>query len=511
MRQVARDNMLRYQAVFSSVLVDMAYYDKNGNLRNLNDKACRTFNSTLERMLDRHINIRDVLGMPELDVENMEYTYLTQIFKADRDEHRVVRSLIKGEKLFYELQIVPVRDENGHLMGIYSSGRDMTEVANSYLQQQKNLLQQAKANDEVTSYINNINYVLKVGGVRMMNYYPDRHQLVIYSGIGHVEYEITQQRAFSLTHESDKQTVRRIIVSMDNRSITPIEATIHTNLRIRGGYQLCLQMHMVPIVDDDGLAKYYFGMCRDVSEIMHTQKELARETAKAQEVEVVKNAFLRNMSYEIRTPLNAVVGFAELFQMDHTTDDEGIFIEEIKENSRVLLKLINNILFLSRLDAKMIEIKPQFTDFAQTFDMVCKASWEMNQEPGVEYLVENPYEQLVVEIDAQNVSVILEQIILNACQHTHQGAVHARIDYIGDRIIIAVEDTGEGIEEHLQSTIFERFSTGANNGSGLGLSICYELIQQMGGTINIKSDVGRGTTVWFSIPCKASEVVRNKK
>ena len=116
-----------------------------------------------------------------------------------------------------------------------------------------------------------------------------------------------------------------------------------------------------------------------------------------------------------------------------------------------------------------------------------------------------------MEIDAQNLNVIIDQIILNACQHTHQGYVHARIDYIGDRLIIAVEDTGEGIDEALQPTIFERFSTGANSGSGLGLSICRELIQQMGGTINIKSKVGEGTTVWFSIPCKATEAVRNKK
>ena len=511
MRLVTQDNMLRYRAIFSSVLVDMAYYDKEGNLRNLNEKGCRTFNTTLERLLSRNINIRDVLGMPDLDVENMEYTYLTQLFKADKEEKRVVRSLISGEKVYYELQVVPVRDENGHLMGIYSSGRDMTEVANSYMQQQQNLQQLVKANEEVTNYINNINYVLKVGGVRMMNYYPDTHQLAIYSEIGHVEYEITQQRAFTLTHESDIQTVRRIIVSMDNRSVIPIEATIHTNLRIKGGYQLCLQMHMVPIIDNDGMARYYFGMCRDVSEIMHTQKELAKETAKAQEVEVVKNAFLRNMSYEIRTPLNAVVGFAELFQMDHSTEDEGIFIKEIKDNSRELLKLINNILFLSRLDAKMIEIKPRLTDLANTFNMVCQASWEMNQESGVQYIVENPYEQLVVEIDAQNVSVILEQIILNACQHTHQGSVHARIDYIGDRLIIAVEDTGEGIDETLQPNIFERFATGASSGSGLGLSICYELIQQMNGTINIKSKPGKGTTVWFSIPCKMTEMVRNKK
>ena len=69
--------------------------------------------------------------------------------------------------------------------------------------------------------------------------------------------------------------MRRVIVSMDNRSTTPIEATIHTILRIKGGHQLCLQMHMVPITGDNGMVKYYFGMCRDVSEIMHTQKALA--------------------------------------------------------------------------------------------------------------------------------------------------------------------------------------------------------------------------------------------
>ena len=96
MRYVARDNMLRYQAIFNSALVDMAYYDKEGNLRNLNDKACRTFNNTLEKLLERHINIRDVLGMPDLDVEKMEYTYLTQIFKEGVTEDRVVRSLIQG-------------------------------------------------------------------------------------------------------------------------------------------------------------------------------------------------------------------------------------------------------------------------------------------------------------------------------------------------------------------------------------------------------------------------------
>ena len=113
-------------------------------------------------------------------------------------------------------------------------------------------------------------------------------------------------------------------------------------------------------------------MCRDISEIKATEQELTEKTLKAQEVETIKNAFLRNMSYEIRTPLTSVVGFAELFQQDHSPDEETLFIQEIKENSTQLLKLINNILFLSRLDAEMIEFKKQPIDFTAFFGGRCE-------------------------------------------------------------------------------------------------------------------------------------------
>jgi len=433
--------------------------------------------------------------------------HLTQIFKSADDERALNKHLRRGQ-LYYELQLMPIYDQNHRLLCIYGTGRNVTEVANSYNRKQENLRQLTKANEEVTSYIQNINYVLKVGGIRMVNYSANTHTLTIYNEIGHEQYSLTQTRALALVSDKHKHMAQRILNSMDNHAISPINTTIETTLRVREGYPLCLQIHFVPLVDDSGKVANYFGMCRDVSEMKHTENELAKESAKAQEVETVKNAFLRNMSYEIRTPLNTVVGFAELFQMEHSSDDEVVFVEQIKENSRNLLKLINNILFLSRLDAQMIEIKTEFTDFAQLFDVDCSTSWENLQQDGVEYIIENPYKQLVVDIDAQNLGIVIDQIVTNACQHTMQGFVRTRIDYIGDRLIIAVDDTGEGIEEKFLPTLFERFATGANTGSGLGLSICYELMQQMGGSINIKSTHGKGTTVWVTLPCKTSEIVR---
>jgi signal transduction histidine kinase len=251
-------------------------------------------------------------------------------------------------------------------------------------------------------------------------------------------------------------------------------------------------------------------MCRDISELKAVEEKLARETLRAQEVEVVKNAFLHNMSFEIRTPLNTVVGFAELFQMEHTSEDEIVFINEIKENSAKLLKLINDILFPSRLDADMITISKHSVDFATAIVPKCEAAWGNNKQPGVEYIVKNTFRKLVVEIDESNLDIIMDKIITNAVQHTITGKVVVRYDYLGDELIVAVDDTGEGIPEEAVKHIFERFVTGDSNTSraGLGLSICHDLIQHLGGTINIKSSLGKGTSVWFAIPCKALEIDR---
>lgn len=509
MQQKAEDTMLRYQAIFNTAMIDMCYYDENGILTDMNQKAGAAFEGGKDAIIAKKITIADVLGEGDVDLQKLEPIHLTQIFKSADDERALNKHLKRG-LLYYELQLMPIYDQHHRLLCIYGTGRNVTEVANSYNRKQENLRQLTKANEEVTSYIQNINYVLKVGGIRMVNYSANTHTLTIHNEIGHEQYRLTQTRALALVSEKNRHAAQRLLNSMDNHTVAPIGTTIETTLRQKSGIPLCLQFHFVPLLSDNGSAHEYFGMCRDVSDIKHTEGELAKETAKAQEVEVVKNAFLRNMSYEIRTPLNTVVGFAELFQMEHSTADEAVFIEQIKENSRNLLNLINNILFLSRLDAQMIEIKPQPTDFARQFDMVCTSSWDNLRQPGVDYQVENPYQQLVVDIDAQNTSIILGQIISNACQHTTQGSVKARIDYIGDRLVMAVQDTGEGIREDFLPTIFERFATGANTGSGLGLSICHELVQQMGGSINIKSKPGKGTIVWVAIPCRAEEIVREE-
>ena len=502
-----QDSMMRYQAIFNSAMIDMVVYDSNGIIIDMNDKALQALQMSREALVKERITIQRVLGMDDINLETFEAMHITQIFSPDDD--RALAMHMRRSHMFYELKFVPVRDNQGRLLNIFGTGRDVTEVAMSYRQIKQNARELERSNDEINNYIRNIDYVLRVGGIRMARYNPEIHMLTIYSDASNVEFTLTQTRALGFADDSSRRRALSIIKSMDSLTAKPIHADIKTTLRRPGGGgRLHLQMHFIPIHDEHGELKEYFGMCRDISDIKNIEEKLAAETLRAQEVEVVKNAFLHNMSFEIRTPLNTVVGFAELFQMEHSQEDEVVFIQEIKDNSAKLLKLINDILFLSRLDAEMIEFKTRPVDFTNLISQQCEAAWTSMKKPDVEYSVSSPFRKLMLEIDSSNVGIIIDKIVTNAVQHTDSGSIKVRYDYLGDNLVVSVEDTGCGIPNSSLSHIFERFVTGANNGAGLGLSICNELIQRLGGTINIKSDEGKGTTVWFSIPCQALEIER---
>jgi signal transduction histidine kinase len=239
---------------------------------------------------------------------------------------------------------------------------------------------------------------------------------------------------------------------------------------------------------------------------------LAIETKKAQETELLKQSFLTNMSYEIRTPLNNVVGFAELFESEHDEADEQFFVEEIKKSSSTLLLLINDILFLSRLDANMIEYTKADVDFAMVFESHCQMGWS-SLSPAVCTVVDNPYERLVVDIDEANLGKVIEKLCLLSAYFTKEGTVSARCEYRRGELTISIEDTGAGIDAQTLPRVFDRFVRNQNEelcGTGLDLPIVQAIVQQMGGTIDVESELGKGTTVWVSIPCEAKVLEKRR-
>ena len=158
----------------------------------------------------------------------------------------------------------------------------------------------------------------------------------------------------------------------------------------------------------------------------------------------------------------------------------------------------------------MVDIKKEPCNFAEIFEEQCATGWMKYKNAETRYIVENPYEQLVIDIDADNLKHAIAQIAANAAQHTKSGMVKARYDYIGRRLIISIDDTGEGIPAAQLEKIKLEKPGGAHTTKGLGLAITKELISQMEGTLEIVSEEGSGTIVYITIPCHASVIKRNK-
>ena len=506
-KENAQKLAMRMRTVFDSSQADMIYYDENGYITDINDKACETFGiSNRASLLKRKVHLNDIITFRDIDIRSLDKTTMSTITDLDKlkaTDERVAEVTIRG-KLYYEVSLTAVKDKDGKLLGVISAGRNITEMVTRHHQEQKNRKLLEQTTENIKRYINNINYTLRVSGVRIVSYDPEHHLLDIASDLNKIEYRLSQIRCASLLTERERRRVRGIFMRMDRRTQGALEITLETIFHDEKGRNIYQTFNMVPVKDKDGNITNYFGMARNDTEMHYTEALLEEETKKAQETEELKNTFLTNMSYEIRTPLNAVLGFAELFNGPHDEADEPVFAEEIKRNTGNLLNLINDILFISRLDAKMVEFNYNEADFAASFEGYCYMGFSM-VNPGVNISVENPYSLLLLNIDEQNLGEVISKMCSISAASTKEGSIRAKCDYRHGELTISIEDTSDGMDKNTLRHIFDRFANdniSVRTGTGLELPIIKGLVEQMGGSIEVQSEQGKGTAAYVIIPCE---------
>lgn len=516
-RQQEADQLLvRYHTVFNSSLLDMIFYDKNGVLTDINDRACAAFNVPSRQMvLEGNFLLENNPMFNRIPLEQMENTRTSSIvdFADYTDEKYKLDEFQLAGKMYYESTINPIRNERGELEGIYMAGRDVTEAVESYHRQQAVTERLRQATKGIEKYVADVSYALRVSDIRLVNYYPQRYLLEISNNVGENRLRLSQLRCIRLATMRFRRAVNSVLNRMDHLTPYNIVQMIETEIRDKQGRQIWLLFNLVPIIDAEGRVERYFGMCRNMTQMVETERQLAVESKKAHETELLKQAFLTNMSYEIRTPLNTIVGFAELFSAEHEVSDEGFFVEQIKVSTQTLLSLVNDILFLSQLDANMVEYKTAEVDFALVFESHCQLGLTM-VSPDVEAVIEHPYNSLVVAIDNENVGKIIQRLCSMSALMTHQGRIKASYEYRRGELTFSVEDSGIGIDAQTLPHAFDRFSRNGNDqmcGTGLDLPIVQSLAEQMGGSVDIQSELNKGTTIWVSIPCTATVVEKKRE
>ena len=514
-QEESRRLSLRYHTVFDSSLVDMVFYNEDGILTDINNKALESFGvKDREALIKRKVKISDVPSYRDIDFEHLENAVLSSITDIDKTKQTDERipELTIGGKFYYEVTLSTLRDEQNNLHGIITAGRNITEMVQSHHSQQKKRKLLKDTTKEIETYITNINYTLRASGVRIFHYYPNTHQLDISSDLNKVQYSLSQIRCASLIDPSDRRRLRGLFLRMDHRRQQAFTTTFRTIFRDEQKRNIYMTFSAVPVTDKDGTIIHYFGLCRNDTETIYTEARLREETEKAQETEGLKNTFLTNMSYEIRTPLNAVVGFAGLYNAPHDEADEPVFAEEIKRNTGRLLQLVNDILFISKLDAKMVEFNYQDTDFAVLFEGYCYMGWS-NVSQGVIVSAESPYNHLIVKIDEKNLCEVIQKLCEHAARNTTEGTIRAKYEYRHGELSISIEDTGKGIPHEKLSHLFDRFTRNESirvYDTGLDMPIIKELIEQMGGSIEIQSEEDKGTTAYVIIPCEMKSLEKKE-
>lgn len=243
------------------------------------------------------------------------------------------------------------------------------------------------------------------------------------------------------------------------------------------------------------------GITRIITDEVRKQEELMKAKKKAEQSDALKSSFLANMSHEIRTPLNAIVGFSELVCEAEEDEDRDTYLHIIRTNSELLLRLINDILDLSKIEAGYVDYINSRFDLTALFSDQ-ETVFRENMPEGVRLVNCSPRGCCEVVLDKFRVSQILTNFLTNARKFTAQGSIEMGYEIVEGGVKLYVRDTGCGISPENQEKVFDRFEKLDKfaQGTGLGMAICKAIAEAYQGKIGLLSNLGEGALFWVYLP-----------
>ena len=255
--------------------------------------------------------------------------------------------------------------------------------------------------------------------------------------------------------------------------------------------------------DVDGNPVKIVGTTMLINDRKEMEAALIAARNKAEESDRLKTAFLANMGHEIRTPLNAIVGFADLLPVVENEEDRNQLIREIQNNNQKLLRIIDGLVSMSKIEAEAKNLVKSQTNLVEVLSEITQTYMQMVDSQTVVLATQFPYTELMMTTDVAKLRELVDHLMQNAVKFTLKGSITLGFELIdGEHVRIWVKDTGKGIAEADKERIFERFVKVDEYipGTGLGLSVAKSHAASLGGTIGVDSRPGEGSTFWVVLP-----------
>lgn len=491
----------KYKKMFDTNLIPMSFYDAKGNLLDINKKM-------LEFCEVNEKNKHFFYGTSLFDFPNLKGVYLPGAREVLHTCQRVHEPQLGIDK-YTEFRALPVIDDNDELVYYIVTNRDITAERNIYMKQREHDRQLHAVNEAAKRYEGQLCYLLKESQMYIWHYLPAKNIINMSRTSGQTEYTETIEE-YLKTVSPEARRVAQVEIQRAMQQGKPYITILPFEHTLFDDDPTWYSISGIPIFNKDGQLTEYFGLSRNITDLMEAQEKLRIETARAEDSGRLKATFLANMTHEIRTPLNSIVGFSEVLPMIDNEEEKQGLIRIIRNNCDMLLRLVSDILEASDIKSRPMDIEPTDVDFAQAFDDICKTLAQRVQTPTVQFIKENPYKTFKTHLDKGRIQQIITNFVTNAIKYTKEGHIKVGYRYCEHNsqqlgLYIYCEDTGVGIPKEKQNSVFERFVKLNDfvQGTGLGLAISKSIVERCGGTIGVTSEgQGQGSTFWCWIPCE---------
>ena len=461
-------------------------YDKDGYLKYANSVALKMFDTTMEVVSD--INIFEDPNIVDQDKAQLKKG-LDVSFETDYDfdlcGERFFNTGIRGIRKYFVTKVTIMRNAAGSTQGFLLTCEDVTEKK---VQERK-----------IKSTQRELSLALNAGKLVSWNYQVEEGLFYKFDD----RIENIEKRSLEFVYESIHPDDRARFSALLDAIVQKQELT-GDSIVLRVFEEEYKDYRFYNFIysareDEQGHVAVVTFVQRDITEDVRYQQNLISAKNKAEEADQLKSTFLANMSHEIRTPLNAIVGFSELLSDATDTEEKNEYKQLIETNSEILLKLIGDILDLSKIEAGSIGINRQEINVSQLCEELYRSFRQRIANPNVTLRLVNPYAKCIANFDKHRFIQVFTNYVTNAIKYTPHGEIVMGYECAPGQVRVYVKDSGIGIPNEKKGRIFSRFEKLDNfaQGTGLGLSICKAIADATGGEVGFESTVNEGSEFWY--------------